>query len=61
MLGGRHPLCMSQYNKIFGTCRIPKMPKDELLFQDPNNPSTNIIVMYNNHVSNNFSAKKYLM
>ena len=60
MLGGHHPLCMSQYNKIFGTHRVPKIPKDDLLFQDPKNPSRNIIVMYNNHVSGLFLFKIFL-
>ncbi|EEB18315.1 carnitine palmitoyltransferase I, putative [Pediculus humanus corporis] len=45
---GSFPLCMNQYYKIFGTCRIPDLPKDKLLFQDPKNPSTNILVIYNN-------------
>ena len=45
---GNDPLDMSQYKKIFGTCRIPRPAKDELVF---NNNSQHIIVMHNNNVS----------
>lgn len=42
---GKDPLDMSQYNKIFGTCRIPHPKRDKLVF----NPSSkHIIVMHNN-------------
>ncbi|XP_055524768.1 carnitine O-acetyltransferase-like [Wyeomyia smithii] len=42
---GKAPLDMSQYNKIFGTCRVPGKPADSLLFH-PN--STHIVVVSNN-------------
>lgn len=42
---GKAPLDMAQYNKIFGTCRVPGKPADSLLFH-PN--STHIVVASNN-------------
>ncbi|XP_018008579.1 carnitine O-acetyltransferase [Hyalella azteca] len=41
---------MSQYHKIFGTCRIPGLTKDSLCFhgQDPD-PPRHIVVMHQNH------------
>lgn len=41
---------MSQYSKLFTTCRIPDTPRDRLELPDENNPSQHIIVIYNNHV-----------
>lgn len=44
---GKDPLDMSQYNKVFGTCRIPNPKKDKLVY----NPSSkHIVVMHNNCV-----------
>lgn len=45
---GKDPLDMSQYKKIFGTCRIPGTKRDSLTF----NNSNHITVIHNNHVSN---------
>lgn len=42
------PLDMAQYNKIFGTCRIPRPKRDELVY---NSNSKHIIVIHNNNVS----------
>ncbi|XP_058830340.1 carnitine O-acetyltransferase [Topomyia yanbarensis] len=42
---GKAPLDMSQYNKIFGTCRVPGKPADSLLFHPD---STHIVVASNN-------------
>jgi carnitine O-acetyltransferase len=47
---GKDPLDMSQYNKVFGTCRIPGLKRDRLTFLDRNNPPGHIIVAHNNHV-----------
>lgn len=41
---------MNQYNKIFGTCRIPGLPKDDIMF---NPQSKHIVVAHNNHVNVN--------
>ncbi|KAG8228401.1 hypothetical protein J437_LFUL003874, partial [Ladona fulva] len=46
---GKDPVDMSQYYKIFGTCRIPGNNRDELHFADPSNPPKHIIVSHNNH------------
>ncbi|KAK5646739.1 hypothetical protein RI129_005203 [Pyrocoelia pectoralis] len=43
---GKFELDMDQYNRIFGTCRIPKMPLDGIEY---NQKSTHIIVMHKNH------------
>ncbi|KAK7593027.1 hypothetical protein V9T40_007779 [Parthenolecanium corni] len=43
---GNDPLDMQQYNKIFGTCRIPRPQRDQITY---NNNSKHIIVMHNNH------------
>lgn len=43
---GNTPLDMSQYQKIFGTCRIPGLKEDSLVY----NPySKHIVVAYKNH------------
>lgn len=42
---GSDLLDMAQYNKIFGTCRIPRPKRDELVF---NKDSKHIIVIHNN-------------
>lgn len=44
---GKNPLDMSQYKKIFGTCRIPMAKRDKLSYND----TKHITVMHNNHVS----------
>lgn len=46
---GKDPLDMNQYNKIYGTCRIPRSGRDELKF---NPDSKHIIVVRNNNVKN---------
>ncbi|XP_046403025.1 carnitine O-acetyltransferase-like isoform X2 [Ischnura elegans] len=46
---GKDPLDMSQYYKVFGTCRMPGLTKDTLHFADPNNPPRHIIVSHKNH------------
>lgn len=43
---GKNPLDMSQYKKIFGTCRIPGERRDKLSFND----SKYVTVIHNNHV-----------
>lgn len=45
---GSDPLDMSQYKKIFGTCRVPRPIRDELIY---NCNSNHIIVIHNNNVS----------
>ncbi|GFS32173.1 carnitine O-acetyltransferase [Nephila pilipes] len=47
---GGQPLDMSQYYKIFSTCRIPGFPKDSLIFhgEAPVKPK-HIVVAHNNH------------
>ncbi|GFQ96704.1 carnitine O-acetyltransferase [Trichonephila clavata] len=47
---GGQPLDMSQYYKIFSTCRIPGYPKDSLVFhgEAPVKPK-HIVVAHNNH------------
>ncbi|CAL4074526.1 unnamed protein product, partial [Meganyctiphanes norvegica] len=47
---GKDLLDMSQYFKIFGTCRIPGVTRDFLSYfcQEPN-PPKHIIVVHNNH------------
>ncbi|XP_055628400.1 carnitine O-acetyltransferase [Toxorhynchites rutilus septentrionalis] len=42
---GKAPLDMSQYKKIFGTCRVPGKPADSLLFAPD---SSHIVVASNN-------------
>ncbi|XP_045459314.1 carnitine O-acetyltransferase-like [Melitaea cinxia] len=43
---GKNQLDMSQYKKIFGTCRIPFEKRDKLSFND----SKHITVIHNNHI-----------
>lgn len=43
---GKNPLDMSQYRKIFGTCRIPGEKRDKLSYND----SKYVTVIHNNHV-----------
>lgn len=43
---GKDQLDMSQYDKIFGTCRIPCFPRDELKFHPT---SEHIVVVHKNH------------
>ncbi len=46
------PLCMDQYYKIFGTCRIPQKNKDLVKIHQPYMfQSKHITVMYKNRVS----------
>ncbi|XP_071441839.1 carnitine O-acetyltransferase-like [Hetaerina americana] len=46
---GKDPLDMSQYYKIFGTCRVPGLTRDALHFADSRNPPKHIIVSHKNH------------
>ncbi|KAJ0181787.1 hypothetical protein K1T71_002509 [Dendrolimus kikuchii] len=43
---GKSPLDMSQYKKIFGTCRIPREKRDTLSYND----TRHVTVMHNNHI-----------
>ncbi|KPJ15173.1 Carnitine O-acetyltransferase [Papilio machaon] len=43
---GKSPLDMSQYKKIFGTCRIPGEKRDKLSFND----TKYVTVIHNNHI-----------
>lgn len=45
------PLDMSQYYKIFSTCRIPGTKSDSLVYyNEDQRPPTHICVAHNNHV-----------
>lgn len=47
---GDKPLDMSQYYKIYSACRLPRYPKDELLFFDNElEKARHITVAHNNH------------
>lgn len=47
---GGQPLDMSQYFKVFSTCRIPAIPSDRLIhFSEEQNPPNHIVVVHNNH------------
>ncbi|XP_067140741.1 carnitine O-acetyltransferase-like isoform X2 [Centruroides vittatus] len=47
---GNQPLDMSQYLKIFSTCRIPAIPSDCLIhFSEEPEPPKHITVAHNNH------------
>lgn len=52
---GKFPLDMSQYKKIFGTCRIPAREVDQLSF---NPRSRHIVVVFKNGVS--FNLYEYI-
>ncbi|XP_075213461.1 carnitine O-acetyltransferase-like isoform X2 [Lycorma delicatula] len=43
---GKNPLDMSQYERIFGTCRVPCIPCDKLVYSPH---SKHIVVIHNNH------------
>lgn len=45
---GKDPLDMNQYKRVFGTCRIPGVEKDGLVFHSG---SKHIVVVHNNNVS----------
>lgn len=44
MIRGKEPLCMRQYNRIFGITRIPLHHCDEL-YQEPISKTLHIIVL----------------
>uniref|UniRef100_A0A1B6MKJ0 Choline/carnitine acyltransferase domain-containing protein n=2 Tax=Graphocephala atropunctata TaxID=36148 RepID=A0A1B6MKJ0_9HEMI len=44
---GKDPLDMSQYKKVFGTCRLPRIPRDQLAYHPT---SKHIIVMHRNNI-----------
>lgn len=46
---GKAPLCMVQYLKLLGTCRIPQPARDEV-FVAPKGTSKHVIVAYKNEV-----------
>ena len=58
---GSEELCMDQYFKIIGTCRVPNQLKDDLHVMQAHNfdAKTNghIIVLYKNRVGKNFFKK----
>jgi carnitine O-acetyltransferase len=48
---GDLPLCMDQYTKIVGSCRLPQFKKDKIIMYDPKlESSKNVVVMYKNRV-----------
>ncbi|XP_054285113.1 carnitine O-acetyltransferase-like [Macrosteles quadrilineatus] len=44
---GKDPLDMAQYKKVFGTCRLPRIPRDEIVYHPD---SRHIVVMHNNNI-----------
>lgn len=48
---GKDLLDMSQYKKIFGTCRVPGVKKDSLEYHPT---SKHIVVVKNNNVRHSF-------
>jgi carnitine O-acetyltransferase len=45
------PLCMDQYYKIFGSCRVPQLKKDMIKLAQPYiNAPKHVTVMYKNRV-----------
>lgn len=47
---GKNPLCMSQYLKLLGSCRIPQPVRDHVVVA-PKGMSKHVIVAYKNEVS----------
>lgn len=47
---GKEPLDMTQYKRVYGTCRIPAPKSDKMHFSDPSHPVRHIVVAHNNHV-----------
>ncbi|XP_065345556.1 carnitine O-acetyltransferase-like isoform X1 [Cloeon dipterum] len=45
---GPHPLDMSQYFKVLGTCRIPAEKRDKLRLPNEKDPAKHIVVVHNN-------------
>ena len=56
---GESNLCMDQYYKLIGTCRIPRKDKDEIKIMQVYKMSlekmNHIIVMFNNRVKKLFT------
>lgn len=49
---GKDLLDMSQYFKMLGTCRIPGVTRDSIVYHgQSDNPPKHIVVAHNNHVS----------
>ena len=48
---GKSPLCMAQYLKLLGTCRIPQ-PVRDYVFVAPKGTSKHVAVAYKNEVNN---------
>lgn len=46
---GKEPLDMTQYKKIYGTCRIAAPQYDKMHFSDPSSPIKHIVVAHNNN------------
>ncbi|PNF42901.1 Carnitine O-acetyltransferase [Cryptotermes secundus] len=46
---GKQPLDMTQYKRIYGTCRIPAPECDKMHFTDPSRPVHHIVVARNNN------------
>lgn len=47
---GKEPMDMTQYKRIYGTCRIPAPKCDKMYYSDPSRPVQHIAVAHNNHV-----------
>lgn len=58
---GKAPLCMVQYLKLLGTCRIPQPARDEV-FVAPKGTSKHVIVAYKNefYILNLFNGSQLL-
>lgn len=52
---GKSDLCMDQYFKLIGSCRVPKQSKDEFIItkseQIDFSVMRHVTIMYKNHVS----------
>lgn len=46
---GKEPLDMTQYKRIYGTCRIPAPTYDTMQYSDPSCPVKHIAVVHNNN------------
>lgn len=51
VLAGKQ-LCMTQYYKVFSSCRVPASKRDKLVCYPPNKPNAprHIVVQHNNQV-----------
>ena len=46
------PLCMEQYQNVFGSCRIPKPAEDEFFVAPKNSSNQHIVVFYRENIYN---------